>query len=83
MSGPVDGSPLERPAPPAGEEVHLPGGSLHPVLLTLGITVALVGVTFSIVLVIAGSVLSLVVIAQWIAGARREMDSLPVHHDDL
>jgi len=38
-----DSSPLERPAPPAGEEVHLPGGSLHPVLLTLGITVALIG----------------------------------------
>jgi len=76
-----DGSPLERPAPPAGEEVHLPGGSLHPILLTLGITIALVGVTFHIVLVVAGTVLSLVVMAQWIAGARREMNSLPLDHD--
>lgn len=75
------GSPLERPAPPAGEEVHLPGGSLHPILLTLGLTVALVGVTVSIVLVVVGTLLSLVVIFQWIAGARREMDSLPVDHD--
>ena len=75
------GSPLERAAPPAGEEVHLPGSSLHPILLTLGITVALVGVTFSIVLVVFGTLLSLVVIFQWIAGARREMSSLPADHD--
>jgi len=76
-----ESSPLERPAAPAGEEVHLPGGSLHPVLLTLGITIALIGVTFSMVLVVLGTLLSLVVMVQWIVGARREMDSLPVHHD--
>jgi len=82
MSGPANGSPLDRPAPPAGEEVHLPGGSLHPVLLTLGITVALIGVTFSMVLVVAGTLLSLVVMVQWIIGARREMQALPVHHGE-
>jgi len=75
------GSPLERPAPPAGEEVHLPGGSLHPVLLAVGITLALVGVTISIVLVVAGLILTIVVLAQWIAGARREMGSLPLDHE--
>ena len=31
-------SPLDPEIPPAGEEIHLPGGSLQPVLLTVGIT---------------------------------------------
>ncbi len=34
-------SQLEKPVPPAGEEIHLPGGSLQPLLLTVGITMAL------------------------------------------
>ena len=51
-------SPLDRPVPPAGEELHIPGGSLQPLLLTLGITTALLGVTISLVLLIAGLVLT-------------------------
>ena len=31
--------------PPAGEEIHLPPGSIQPLLLTVGLTIALVGVT--------------------------------------
>jgi len=73
-------SPLERPAPEAGEEIPLPGPSLQPVLLTVGITVALIGVTFSLVLVIAGTVLSLAVIAAWVRDTRREVDELPLEH---
>ena len=74
-------SPLDRPVPPAGEEIHLPGGSLQPVLLTLGITLALIGVTVSMVLVIAGAVLSVAVIARWIMDARREIEELPLEHE--
>ena len=51
-------SPLDPEVPPAGEEIHLPGGSIQPVLLTFGITVALVGVTTNIFLVIAGAILA-------------------------
>ena len=75
-------SPLERPTPPAGEEIHLPGPSLQPVLLTVGITAALVGVTISIVLVVAGSVLTLAVIARWIADTRRDIAELPLEHHE-
>lgn len=74
-------SPLDPQVPPTGEEIHLPGGSIQPLLLTLGITIALLGVTFSVVLVIGGVVLSAVVIARWIADARRDIDELPLHHD--
>jgi hypothetical protein len=67
--------------PPVGEEIHLPGGSIQPLLLTVGITMALVGVTTSIVLVIAGSVLALWTIVRWIADTRRDIAELPLHHD--
>jgi hypothetical protein len=66
--------------PPAGEEIHLPGPSLHPLLLTVGITVALIGVTTSIVMVIAGAILAVVVIAQWIRDTRRDIAELPADH---
>jgi hypothetical protein len=70
---------LERQVPPAGEEIHLPGPSMDPLLLTVGITIALVGVATSILMVIAGGLLSLVIIVRWIAGARRDIDELPLH----
>ncbi len=74
-------SSLEREVPPAGEQIHLPGPSMDPVLLTVGFTIALVGVTTSIVMVIAGGLLSLVIIVRWIAGVRRDIDELPLHSD--
>ena len=37
-----------RRAGPAGEEIHLPGPSIQPLLLAIGITVALLGVTTSL-----------------------------------
>jgi Flp pilus assembly protein TadB len=66
--------------PPAGEEIHLPGPSLQPILLAVGITVALVGVTTSIILVIAGGILTLAVLIRWIRDARREYNELPLEH---
>jgi Flp pilus assembly protein TadB len=67
--------------PPVGEEIHLPGGSVQPLLLTIGITIALVGVTTSIVAVIFGAVLAVWVLIRWIADTRRDIAELPVHHD--
>jgi len=66
--------------PPAGEEIHLPGPSLQPLLLTVGITIALIGITTSIIMVIAGGILALVMIVQWIRDTRREMAELPPDH---
>ena len=73
-------SPLDPEVPPPGEEIHIPGGSIQPLLLTLGITVALVGVTVSIVLVIAGGLLALAVVIAWIRDTRRDIDELPLEH---
>jgi hypothetical protein len=71
---------LEPEVSPAGEEIHLPGASLQPLLLTVGITVALLGVTTSLLIVAAGVVLCVGVTIRWIADVRRDIDELPLDH---
>ena len=75
-------SSIDPEVPPTGEEIHLPGPSLDPLLLTVGITMALLGVTTSVFLVVAGVLLSLVVTVRWIRQARDDIDELPLepHH---
>jgi hypothetical protein len=75
-------SSLDPEIPPTGEEIHLPGPSVDPLLLTVGITRTLIGVTTSIFLVIAGVLLSVVVTVRWIREARDDIDELPLepHH---
>jgi hypothetical protein len=73
-------SPLDPEIPPAGEEIHLPGPSIQPLLLTIGITVGLVGVTTFFPLVIAGVILTVWVIVSWVRQTRREIDELPLEH---
>jgi hypothetical protein len=73
-------SPLDADVPPAGEEIHLPGPSIQPLLLTVGITAALLGVTIFFPFTIAGVILSVWVIVAWARGARREINELPLEH---
>ena len=73
-------SPLDPEIPPVGEEIHLPGASIQPFLLTIGITRFIVGLTWKTWLLILGAALAIVVIGFWIRDARRELDSLPVEH---
>lgn len=70
-------SALEPDTPPAGEQIHLPGSSMQPVLLAFGITIALVGVTLGRLLLVSGLLLTVVVIVRWVADTRREMRALP------
>ena len=74
-------SPIDRPTPPAGEEIHLPEGSIQPMLLALFITVLLVGLTFHWIVLTIGIVGTLWVLYAWIRDARRELSELPAHHD--
>jgi hypothetical protein len=73
-------SPLDRPVPPSGEEIHIPGPSAQPLLLTLGITIALLGVTLGPLIWVPGVVLTVVVLAAWIRDAVREYEHLPLEH---
>ena len=75
-------SPLERPVPPPGEEIHLPGASVQPVLLAFGLTLTLLGVTLGNFLLFSGLILSVWVAARWIADTRREMRHLPEDLDE-
>jgi hypothetical protein len=76
-------SPLDPDVPPAGEEVHLPGPSILPVLTGVGITLTLVGITTFIELTIIGAILTIVCVVRWIKDTRHDIDELPldVHID--
>jgi O-antigen ligase len=67
-------------APPVGEQIHMPAPSIIPVLNAAGLAVAIIGITISIVLVIAGLVLFFATAIVWIRGARRELEELPLEH---
>ncbi len=73
-------SPLDPEIPPVGEEVHLPGPSLLPLLTAVGVTLALVGITTMIELTVVGVILTVWSVARWIKDTRREIDELPLEH---
>ncbi len=73
-------SPIDPELPPVGEEVHLPGPSLLPLLTAVGITLALVGITTMIELTVIGVILTVWSVTRWIKDTRREIDELPLDH---
>lgn len=70
----------DQTPPPVGEEIHLPGPSLLPILNAVGITLAIIGLTLGILLTIVGVVLFVVTTAKWIASTRRDIAELPPEH---
>ena len=73
-------SPLDPETPPVGEEVHLPGPSVLPLLTAVGVTLALVGITTFIELSVIGVLLTIYAVARWIKETRREIEELPREH---
>ena len=71
-------SSLEPDPPPAGEEIHLPGPSILPVLTAVGITLTLIGITTFVELTIIGGILTLGCVIRWVKQTRRDMDELPL-----
>ena len=70
-------SPLNPDVPPTGEEIHLPGPSLQPILLAFSLTLTLLGVTLGLPFIVAGIVMSIWIIVRWIADTRRDINALP------
>jgi type IV secretory pathway TrbD component len=66
--------------PPAGEEIHLPGPSVLPLLVAIGITFMVIGLTLSWWFSIFGAVVFLISTAIWVRDTRRDMDDLPEEH---
>ena len=73
----------ERQIPEVGEEIHLPGPSAQPLLLAVGTTIMLLGVTQPkpIFFIIGFVVFSLTLFA-WIRDAVIEFKALPDHHGE-
>lgn len=72
-------SPLDPEIPPTGEEVHIPGPSIIPFLTAVGITMLVIGITISLIFVIAGGLLTIVCLIRWIRDTRRDIDELPLN----
>ena len=66
--------------PPVGEEVHLPGNTILPLLMAAGVTVALIGITTWYGFIVVGSLLFLWTLVRWIRDTRRDIDALPTEH---
>jgi hypothetical protein len=71
---------IEQEAPPVGEEIHLPGPSLIPLMSAVGITLVVVGTTLTWYLSIIGLIIFVVTTVMWIRDTRRDIDSLPEEH---
>jgi hypothetical protein len=70
----------DRNPPPVGEEIHLPGPSLIPVLNAAAITMMVIGTTISWYISIVGLILFAVTTVRWIRDTRRDIDELPEDH---
>ncbi len=70
----------ELPAPPLGEEIHLPGPTVIPLLNAVGVSVAVVGLTVNWIITAIGLALVLVTTIRWIRDVRRDIDELPPEH---
>ncbi len=66
--------------PPVGEEIHLPGGSILPLTVAIGITLLVIGTTIWWVWSALGFVITLVSVGLWVRDVRRDVDELPEEH---
>jgi hypothetical protein len=74
------GERIEEAAPPAGEELHLPGPTYLPLFMALGITLGVIGITINFIISIVGAVVFLVTLVRWLREVRRDMSDLPLDH---
>ena len=77
-SGPTDYS--ATPAPPAGEEVHLPGPTILPLVAAIAITLIVIGTTLDWIFSAVGGVILVIVVVRWVRDTRRDVAELPAEH---
>jgi hypothetical protein len=71
------------PVPPAGEEIHLPGGSILPLATAVGITLIVVGSTIDWrIWSVLGAVIFVIAVGLWIRDTRHEIAHLSDEHGD-
>jgi len=73
-------SETPREAPPAGEEIHLPGPTMIPITTAVGITLMVIGTTISWFISIVGLIIFVLAVVRWIRDTRRDVAALPEDH---
>jgi hypothetical protein len=76
----VDADQSTAPTPAAGEEIHLPGPSIIPLLSAISITLIVIGTTITWYLSAIGGVLFILTTVRWIRDTRRDVAALPEQH---
>jgi hypothetical protein len=69
-----------REAPPAGEEIHLPGPTLIPITTAAAITLIVIGTTIGLYLSVVGVIMLALCVYRWIKDTRRDVAALPEEH---
>jgi Flp pilus assembly protein TadB len=67
-------------APPPGEELHLPGPSILPLLCAIAVTLIVVGTTISTIVSVIGVVALIIIVIRWVGDTRRDVGELPESH---
>jgi hypothetical protein len=67
-------------APPAGEQLHLPGPSIKPFLTAIAITLIVIGTTINIILSAVGLFALVILVLMWVGDTRRDISELPEEH---
>ena len=73
-------SDVDQDIPPVGEEIHLPGPTILPVVSAAAITLMVIGTTINWWFSIIGLVLFVVTTVLWIRDTRRDISELPEEH---
>ncbi len=68
------------PAPPSGEQIHLPGPSIIPFAMAIGITLIVIGTTLSWYISIIGGIVFVWTLILWVRDTRRDVSELPDEH---
>jgi hypothetical protein len=70
----------EQSTPPVGEEIHLPGPTLIPLMSAVGITCIVIGTTINWLIAVLGAIIFIITTVMWIRDTRRDVSELPDEH---
>jgi hypothetical protein len=68
------------PASPSGEEIHLPGPTVKPLLCAIAITLSVIGTTINLIISAFGLIMLVIIIILWVGDTRRDVAELPEEH---
>ena len=66
--------------PPVGEEIHLPGPSLVPIVNAFGLSLVLLGLMIALFLTWIVTAIFVLSLIRWINDTRRDISELPLEH---